>query len=699
MIVVYDTEYDNRFEETYKYELKFNKKRYLNIIKYKEILHGIYIADIQTYKYFYDFYEMLDYLCTLDKEHHLFSFWNYAELGTMDLSKCDIEIIEDIGNSVMLTFRYKNTKFHLKDVKKLTGATNLDNFCKTFIGRTPKEHLKNYNHVYDMSKEQIIEYNKDDCISTYNALMVFYTKVNEIAKKQFNVELPPLTNFWSLGGIATYIITQLDKEIGFLSLEKYLLESDIEVSQRKIKTNKISNLAREIIKKLHEEHSYRGGGIIHNLLGLYSTSKHIKCEVHDFNSLFPVAGIVAANEMSENINDYIIIQLKLSDIYELLDKYKHKEINALVRVSLELRNNKPPICAEAVSIKINDHFVYKLCHPLKVKAQYYSLYELEELLNYGYVITEVFHAIVFKYGKITALTKWFSTLLTFKNNAESSEERQIYKLFLNISYGKLAEKRITKITNVIFASMLTSYARAFMINIVRNVLDRGDIIYHLATDSIFTSHYDSSYTLELQSKIREYYNITEIMKKEYEGKIHVLKLKCYVSDDKKKEAHLGITCDNPYEFWSSNLNEVFYMTKHKRCKINMLKKYLDFYQITLSDIQHLPANLTLKEAEQIIKNQILTNLAGKELIEKYLYIFKDDFKLRIKYSDADNIYLHQPPFWKTSDEYITFIEQLNSDYTKLRMWIKKERKSNPLYSSMKIYNKSYYSNIKLRQLN
>ncbi|GIU71595.1 MAG: hypothetical protein KatS3mg003_1074 [Candidatus Nitrosocaldaceae archaeon] len=207
--------------------------------------------------------------------------------------------------------------------------------------------------------------------------------------------------------------------------------------------------------------AYRGGGIIHNITHYYQESKFVNnIDMIDFKSLFPIAGLIASFELNNNIDNYYLDEHTYTHeqatdkIKSLMFDYEHQKINAIILIEGYWKEGSIPLFPQKVGSKNWEDENYKTVYAKNViftKRNWVSLFELQQHIKLGFVVTKIHKIYSWKYPKpserINSLINWFTYLINKKDEAENEGNqglRYIIKLLLNSSYGKLVEKRVTK---------------------------------------------------------------------------------------------------------------------------------------------------------------------------------------------------------------------------------------------------------------
>lgn len=525
-----------------------------------------------------------------------------------DLSKWEVKFVNEV----------KNIHLCIRDIRRITNTSNLDDMCKAFLSSdkykkmfmgcsSPKDILLKFkysdeeieqmseserkriinylreNLYKELTEEQRKLYNKYDCMMTYYAYLSFMQGINYIASQLGVKALHPHT-LYSLGQISRCMLNELERKVGssFLEWEKLLERGEQDQRKKKKDVQKQELNNKDLIIALLKigREMYQGGGITTNLLHLYQDSKELENAVmYDVNSLYPHSALLAAYDLSENSDDYVILSaadLKKGKYNDCLpDKFRSEY--DIIAMEIEGSWTAGSIYLLPQRVKLNKKVLmgnleqkeeieelYKTVYCREVQG-WFSTLELSEAEQVGFRIKKIKSVLLRKkqYQHIRSVEKFMRFFLEQKSKLKKEDNPALYeitKLLMNVAYGKITEKRTTNITNHLFSAFLTSYSRAIMISLFRHITkmsEQGCRVYHFATDSIICSPCP-----ELERALQEWEKLWQsklrvswsLYKKEVQGRCVILSLKRYAFYNEKgevvKEAHLAVSTRKPTELWT-----------------------------------------------------------------------------------------------------------------------------------------------------
>jgi len=508
---VVDAEFENRDNEQYLEDLK------LKVYPKRAKLFGIYNMNKGEYTYLLDstIHDVINYIFENSSCNNIYvyAYFNTAELSChlgnffSEFHKMGIEIKKIIPkgkvNFVVLQKRggrHKKVLYFL-DVMALLGIQqSLESTCKSFGVQNPKEYLyqlgfeHDENIVNNLTLEQLIEYNKRDCMATAELINKFMLYIKELVKKYFGIDISP-ENSWTLGSIISKIIRKIEKKynenvISFYAnfLRRY--------REGKFYGTDEDRLAKKVIELGLQ--AYRGGGLIiyYDKPNKYFDNVYI----YDVVSLYPLSAYLMAQKIPLNV--FEIQPLAMQDVEE---KINDPQYEGFVLARLKLKEGKRCYVAyrDVDITDIEPEKAQRSYYIKEVPAQYYSFFELRIIkmlgdyeIKYGNMDNDIQVGYYWKGSQYKTLLTYFDTLLELKGTIKESDNPALYnmvKLLLNASYGKLVEKEkelydedFEKYLPPLFAPLLgaliTSYSRGIMY-----LLNGHYNGFHYATDSLFVT--------------------------------------------------------------------------------------------------------------------------------------------------------------------------------------------------------------------
>lgn len=662
------------------------------IIDYKYVLFGIYLPQHDTYKYYYKSHldHVLNYLLNFAVEHQythitVYSFYLYAELQflvehllkAVKRRKCKIEIVEenkknkllayDNNNNVVLVIHSLSNSLFVEyvdessisirfiDIAKLTNATNLEELVSTFLVEDEeyKGLKKKRDTIADWTEDDIIRYNKLDCIYQYRALKAFEDKMMQMCDELIlhNSKLTSKLikiidyNTYSFGQVLVRLIRHRDvrqllryesivsdNEKLIKYMQKHRIQDDIEVVKQKYSKCKLL---------------YRGGGMIMNFCDILP--KQIRdAYMVDFVSLYPISLIIALSYVPEtmanlqflsnssndaDMNEFMI--LKLEKLMKVDDKYFFAYV--------EYEHNKDVVLGKRYS-KYNEHDeeITKQTYYVKRGVEWFSKHELSMFEQLGVSIKSVKEIIYWDISQYSTLQNDIKTLLLKRIEYKKKKDNMSYllKIALNSLYGKFAQYvTVTSITNKLIASMITAISRYIMLKMYYLLKKQNVEIYHTATDSVICNSFRDEYITELTEEIKRHINVDTVISVEVEppNTTYIFSLKHYaiVQNDKVvKYAHLGLHLQrNSVYGFAHKLIENFDGVsksmsllrqgiregkKDDRCIVMSQWQRESFFRV--NDVLHLAQTVDVHDFDNALM------LLAKACVEEYTYITRHDTK-------------------------------------------------------------------------
>jgi hypothetical protein len=468
-------------------------------------------------------------------------------------------------------------------------------------------------------KNEIIEYCKIDVLITEKVFDYYLSRVREIK----NIKKPKSIPFTS----AMYSFTYYN----------YL--NDYKINGKNLKND---NLFLE---------TYYGGRTENFFTGKYDGNIY----VYDVNSLYPFImrnytyPLQFLKEISVDENNKNLVMDYIMN-YEGIALVK---VNALSGIFGFQLNNGRFIDIGLLPLKRKIENEVKLLFPL---GEYYSIYNFNELryaMKKGYQI-DIYYIQVWEKGKIPRIEEFVDHFYELKKDKKDSIEGFNAKVILNSLYGKFVQnqgkediidenkyienineynnKEIKVFENYIVArdkgiirsissyfnigSYITSWARVYMLENIKNIIKEGGYIFYMDTDSIFTN-------IQISDKfLGDELGKFKLEKVSNGGTF--FGAKSYVLDDKRKLKGIGKNA----QLIKSNENEWVYIDN----RIVKLKGYLRsdglFYDKTVLKKLKYTSKRDLKNlndfSDAIYINDDILYIQKGENIGKINYLLREN---------------------------------------------------------------------------
>jgi hypothetical protein len=506
----------------------------------------------------FDICDTFNFIFEQDPESSIqvYAFFNTAELSVHQQNFYDkltnyginLNKIVKKGKSYILFLEKEDKKLQFLDIMHVSGAVNLDEFCNLYLRESPKDYLRSLNVKHDenlvnnLTFDQLMEYNKRDCMMTYEAYQAFIQYMRDFIHKNFHVNLDT-KHLFTLGSFASRILRELEKTYSgnILSIfAKYKQTLNKNINAYNSELEELINIGLQ---------SYMGGGIILNFCPPRSKFEH--AYMYDVVSLYPISALLMSQIAPSLVRD---IQRSNESLSRFLDDYT---LDGLVYAKLKLKNSS---ILPYAGMKANTHaYQLNLFYP-KTIQRWFTFTELRVLLKDYEILQEDRDQLTSFSNKYTyfwqntrnlAIYTYFDTLLAQKVKIDKHTDPINYnlnKLLLNIAYGKLVEKEkekeyFPKLFTPILGSYLTSISRSIMYLIHQLTSYQTK---HFATDSlIIPNQVDTDLVFtEVKNRFKEFKRefpayYTKLMSSEIENEeINIIKCKQYFNTH--KEAHHAI---------------------------------------------------------------------------------------------------------------------------------------------------------------
>ncbi|MEM4318120.1 MAG: hypothetical protein QXQ68_08695, partial [Candidatus Nitrosocaldaceae archaeon] len=361
----------------------YHKTQKYTIIFYKYVLMGVYDVQQDVYDYLVFEYDSNYETCEQYMNHistsilnHLFSklqeeenarvysFYLSAELQFIFYTLANnstLHIIEDetkfkhfqlendqyktevmySDRPLLVKITEKNTAKSLTfiDIQKLTNATTLESLVEGMGLSSEQYHQykKQRKDIMQLSEDEIIEYNKLDCILQYKALLKFNEYLLKLLNKEYTSKINSLLEGVTMGSYLVKYFHQYNKE-----LQRYHM-----LTNKNFYTQEDTMLLQKY--QQYRDNFYYGGGINHNLVQFNTTLEDVY--MVDFNSLYPISMVIALTKLPARIEDikhvinekHEIDELGFNfniDINELINKLNsNNNFYYFVRCKLQVNDN------------------------------------------------------------------------------------------------------------------------------------------------------------------------------------------------------------------------------------------------------------------------------------------------------------------------------------------------------------------------
>lgn len=477
---------------------------------------------------FYNYAEISTFDWNVLKKYFRYTPFEIRDIGKSLLLKLWL-IVDERSGKVIPTAEVGGSNYVLheivfKDLMKITSAESLSKLAKAF-GVSVKSSMTGADvsefHFTTPEGRAILEaYNREDCIATWELFEKFMAEIDALFES-FGVD--PLSSYekayvFTLGRISQLLLLRLQEKYNekFMSLEwlakefrekigiseKFVgdeLPEDPENAETEIEFYEIEGLGAEeiqfvdFLKGLRDRSTYKGGGLIHNFSQLYQAGgvQFENCYVYDFFSLYPVSLLILSQNLPADLK---IKRYEGKDLgylerkgYRWLAKVKFKRLKGLPVLSVKIEQGEPQPDGYEVDVKIglintvgSTQPLYRLVYCDEGET-WISDWEYRELKGwYTFEPSEVYY---WKPSRVNCLFDLTFTLLQRRLSEVDETKKYVLKMLLNILYGKIAERRLTKISNYLVATLLTSVSRAIVYRALRQITVP---VLQTATDSLFT---------------------------------------------------------------------------------------------------------------------------------------------------------------------------------------------------------------------
>jgi hypothetical protein len=640
-----------------------------NFIKYQVVDTGVYgEIDGKEYYRLFENTNLIDAMKSVIEQFPDFkTYVFYSFFSTAELSTISVYDIVNAGFTIKRLYRsmrgynlelnYKlngsNKVVKIVDARILTTIENLESLVTLFAPDVPnpKEFRRQIfgtedvddNFYLQMTREQRWQYNYLDCRGLYVAVKNFKSKMIELIKQIFNIDISPsIDKIETLGGFAKYVIKKLDKH--------GLLKSYSDVVNEKGKAREIDPNIKEFYKI--GWNLYRGGGLIINYAPLLQKSKHFKnVKLYDVKSLYPLSGILASHFLAGFEYGKFIYKFGL-DAVQFIKSFDVRKYGGYVYIGLKFNggiNGKPfvgyrKIAKSVIDNNTDDMENYRIYYTKIVPPQWYTLQELKFILTHGYEIDtsiDINHVKLYAWQVDERLISenplyvYFASLLEYRLKQTDEIMSKLVKMLLNIAYGKIAQhKNQTKnsvIVNPIVAGYLTSISRLIMYHFV-------SIAIHMATDSVFTHQdidenvYKSKIENTLKVKFPSFY--TTFLSFEKSGNVFIYKCKSYLfehNDGNYKVAHHGLRLRG-----KKNIVKFFETVKLLKPNVPIVFEIIRHNWYSFDIVNHW---ISLKTEKLVLNPNVLNEiqklqqLIFRPMIETQLHLKSADFIFKLKSFD------------------------------------------------------------------
>lgn len=467
---------------------------------------------------------------------------------------------------IKITKRSTEKTLTFVDIQKLTNATTLEALVEGMGISNEQYHQYKIQRkdIKQMSTEEIINYNRLDCTLQYKALVKFNEYLLKLLNPEYTSKINSLLEGVTMGSYLVKYFHQYNDELKryyeLMHQEFYTLE-DIDLLEKYQQYRRLF---------------YYGGGINHNLLQFNTTLKDVY--MVDFNSLYPISMVIALRKLPSKIED---IKHLTNEKHELDDLGINISVN-LNELITKLSNNDNYYYFVKCKLRVNDSSL--VCENVKQENTVIDTFQADtdrEVMSRN-VICKNMTVVLSKdefvlemqennLEQCEILELWYWKVdkdswdklytdtcalilkrLELKKQKDASVEanalQYILKILLNSLYGKFAEKRVTRLTYPILASLITAISRYIMRKIAYTLKKHNVQVYHFATDSIICSNFDYSMINKMHNEITQYIAVDKIMSVEIEPSAasvcRVIRHKIYAFFDNNneivKEAHHAI---------------------------------------------------------------------------------------------------------------------------------------------------------------
>lgn len=515
-------------------------------------------------------------------ECHIIAHFNIVDITRIEFG-IDVEIdVLELQKSACINFEYDGIKYKMRDTM-LYSLQSLEKIIKDFsIDDNSKEFLRNIaiknnimlkdgedarkymDQLWLKDKDGVMEYCLMDCKATYEFMRKLDEISRSITREECGLEFS-IVPFLTLGAF--------NERYQYLKARKRGDKTFMDLNEKEDINAMINHLSMM-------ESSYKGGGIIYNdFVGMIDLT-NLHAYQFDVTSLYPISAMLIPN-ISLRLKDWRSMEeevdITMHDVKEKINYLKERgALEAFIHVCGEMPNNEWHPLLSKISIGnmiMEDEEDNSTLISTKLFDAYVSLKELESIIKWleskSYDLKSIkIKVMEGKYTKVQGknwLKDNFISLMNSKNKYDSegkSALKEMFKLLMNSAYGKLAQKiegeswdgrnkelLISFINDPILVSLLTSYSRALMIDLMRVVEEMsggGCKVIHMAQDSmIIISDHDIKEALLNHEEYKKVENSIKNM-----GVDNYTYLKCEVDSKRDGYTTLIVLRDKLYAWMS-----------------------------------------------------------------------------------------------------------------------------------------------------